>query len=331
MDTSTLRDVLAKVAARLQAHRDLYQANETAVREQIVLPILRSLGWDIENPDEVHPEERSDVGSPDYTLKSSDRAVLTIEVKKTQVDVTQPGALEQAHRYASAKGVGLCLATNGEAWVLARSFEEGRDLRGRILWQVLLSDGTIDAAISKLAFIAKSNVGSIDNFVRLQDRMLEEWEHLLEDPVELVSTLVNLLRKRLGADGQQLPYQGFVEDFVSQRVREMLDEEHAEPDATAAATAATGDSSVPRRGSAAEILVAAAEKAIRERRLGPTDSIESGHSRYLVSPRPTHKHGRGFFNPRRLSNGLYLETHSSIDNAKRQAAIIDGYGRGRGR
>lgn len=328
---ASLRSALAKAAHRLQEHRAVYHRNETAVSQQIVLPVLRSLGWDVESPDEVHPEDRSEVGSPDYTLRADGRALVTIEVKNSSVDVAVPGALEQAHRYASAKGVRLCLATNGETWVLARSFEEGRDLRGRVLWEVLLTESTIDAVAQKLTLIARTNVANIDDFVRAQDRVESEWEQLLGEPAALVSSLVDLIETRLtsGAQRPRLPYDGFVEDYVSQRVREMLapldpPSEAAQPTGeNAKATSPAPSYGRVRDNSAAGILVEAAERALREGRLLPSNAIESGHTRYLVNSRPVHKNGKPFFSPRPLSKGLYIETHASLETARRQAALLN--------
>jgi len=333
-----LRSDLAKASQRLQAHRGVYEANETAVREQIVLPILRSLGWDTESPDDVHPEARSDVGSPDYTLKSNDRGVVIIEVKNAAVDVAQPGALEQAHRYASAKGVGLCLATNGAIWVLARSFEEGRDLRGRIVWQALLSEGTVDDVAQKLSFIAKANVASINTYVELQDEIAQLWQNLLEEPAELVTMFVTLLKARLPNAADRLPYEGFIENHVEQRVREMLDGGFSQPmpsgeeEEVAPATGERRGFNAPvRQKSCAEILVDAAERAIKDGRLLPTDTMDSGPARYLIGAKPIHKNGKDFFNPRRLSNGLYIETHHSREQARKLASKIDARRRrGRG-
>lgn len=329
---AALRAALARAAHRLQEHLVVYEKNETAVREQIILPILRSLGWDTESPKEVHPEDRSDVGSPDYTLRSDGRSVVTIEVKKRAVDVALPGALEQAHRYASAKGVGLCLATNGESWVLARSFEEGRDLRGRILWQALLSEGTIDDVAKKLSFVARANVANIDEFVQLQDRIATEWDQLLDEPAPLVASLVGLLNERIGKASERLPYAGFIEDYVSQRVREMTDgtqdagtTEVFEPESGSSSTGVTGIGSGFRRGTVASILLDAAERALKEGRLLSNDTIETGHTRFLVSARPIHKNGRQFLSPRRLSNGLYIETHSSVANAMRHADLLNAH------
>ena len=86
----------------------------------------------------------------------------------------------------------------------------------------MLSEGTIDSVIQKLSFVAGqgANVGSIGTFVRLQDRIAEEWENLLvSHPGDLVAMLVKLLKDRLPNAPTDQPYEGFVEDYVRQRVR----------------------------------------------------------------------------------------------------------------
>src|SRR5438034_8130057 len=99
-DLSSIRVALERLVPKIRQHYDLYARNEAAVREHLVLPVLRALGWDTENPDDVHPEHRNATGSADYTLKVRSTPVVTIEVKKGDTDVAEPGALEQAHRYA---------------------------------------------------------------------------------------------------------------------------------------------------------------------------------------------------------------------------------------
>ncbi|ACL24988.1 hypothetical protein [Chloroflexus aggregans] len=80
-------------------------------------------------------------------------------------------------------------------------------------------------------------------------------------------------------------------------------------------------------GTVAEKLVAAAERAIREGRIDRSTKIETGHIRYLVNDEPVHQDGTPFFAPRRLSNGLYIETHTSNRQADQQVELLDHYNR----
>jgi hypothetical protein len=63
-----LKETLEMVVERMKKHRSFYEQNEMAVRNQIVNPILRTLGWNPENPEEVQPNVFTEEGVPDYSL-----------------------------------------------------------------------------------------------------------------------------------------------------------------------------------------------------------------------------------------------------------------------
>jgi len=62
------RETLEMVVRKIKRYRSFYEQNETAVRHQLVNPILRSLGWNPENPEEVQPNISTEEGIPDYAL-----------------------------------------------------------------------------------------------------------------------------------------------------------------------------------------------------------------------------------------------------------------------
>lgn len=63
-----IKDTIETVVERIKKYRPLYEQGEMAVREGIVNPILRSLGWDPENPEEVQHNVSTEEGIPDYSL-----------------------------------------------------------------------------------------------------------------------------------------------------------------------------------------------------------------------------------------------------------------------
>jgi len=72
-------DLLAKIKQYLQ--QGAYE-NETHVRETIVRPILRELGWDIEDPQQLQPEYRLKDGTRlDYGVVIDGKLWVIIEVK----------------------------------------------------------------------------------------------------------------------------------------------------------------------------------------------------------------------------------------------------------
>ena len=48
------KDALEKIINRIKEHKDYYNQNEMAVRNQIINPVLRVFGWDPEIADHPH-------------------------------------------------------------------------------------------------------------------------------------------------------------------------------------------------------------------------------------------------------------------------------------
>ena len=77
-----IKDVIEMVVERIKKNRTPYEQSEIQVRESIVNPILRGLGWNPENPDEVQHNVSTEEGIPDYSLLKNNKKVLFIEAKK---------------------------------------------------------------------------------------------------------------------------------------------------------------------------------------------------------------------------------------------------------
>ena len=63
-----LKETIEMVLENVGKHRDLYEKSEESVRYQIINPILRGLGWNPENPEEVQLNITTEEGVPDYLL-----------------------------------------------------------------------------------------------------------------------------------------------------------------------------------------------------------------------------------------------------------------------
>ena len=75
-----LKETLEMVVERMKKYRSLYEQNEMAVRSQIIEPILRGLGWDVESPEEVQPNVSTEEGIPDYSLLKGDKRYIQISL-----------------------------------------------------------------------------------------------------------------------------------------------------------------------------------------------------------------------------------------------------------
>ncbi|RLG38598.1 MAG: hypothetical protein DRN91_02240 [Candidatus Alkanophagales archaeon] len=77
MKAEMLEATLKMAVERMRNYRRFYEQNEMAVRDQIINPILRGLGWDPESPEEVLPNVSTDEGIPDYTLMKNEKKVCS--------------------------------------------------------------------------------------------------------------------------------------------------------------------------------------------------------------------------------------------------------------
>jgi len=80
-------------------------------------------------------------------------------------------------------------------------------------------------------------------------------------------------------------------------------------------------------GSVAQILTETAEYLVRHHLLRPEDcpiqiTSGTGASRYLINTQPRHKNGAHFMRPRRISSGLYVETHCNREASMQYAARL---------
>lgn len=80
----------------------------------ILLPILRALGWDDSDPDQVIPEYAKAGRRVDFALCGSPgRPSLFVEVKGVGRAVEGD---RQLFEYAFHEGIPLCLLTDGREW-----------------------------------------------------------------------------------------------------------------------------------------------------------------------------------------------------------------------
>lgn len=98
--------------------------SEAAVSQGIVLPILRELNWDADNPMVVRPEYSAGRGRVDFALcERSGSPKVFIEVKGLGGETED--AVEQVMQYAFRAGVRIVVLTDGGTWSVYLPAEEG--------------------------------------------------------------------------------------------------------------------------------------------------------------------------------------------------------------
>jgi type I restriction-modification system DNA methylase subunit len=108
-----LSALLAKFERELAAHK-IREYNEEAAKTAFIQPLLKDvLGWDVNDRDEVSPEEKISRGRVDYGLKIGNKIKIFIEAKPPKADLNRH--IEQAIRYGyNRKGVPFVLLTDFE-------------------------------------------------------------------------------------------------------------------------------------------------------------------------------------------------------------------------
>ena len=107
---------LQTLAAEIRRKRR-YAKNEAATRSYLVDPFIQTLGYNVQNPDDVEPEFTADLVSysekVDYALKQNGKPIILVEVKPATVSLTHEHT-KQLQRYFSTKlDVQIGILTNG--------------------------------------------------------------------------------------------------------------------------------------------------------------------------------------------------------------------------
>jgi hypothetical protein len=331
---NNLNEVLTPIIEKIKKFRPLYEQNEMAVREQIVNPILRGLGWNPENPEEVQPNVSTEEGIPDYSLMKDGRKILFVEAKKVSVDIEQREVIRQLAKYSFSEGTKYGVLTNGAVWILIRSFEEGTSLTERIVWKADLENEELPAVSRKIVTISKTNIEHIEVLVKKAQILDEIWQSLLDEPEEMIKGLMPVVKSIISQGYPDYQFEDTeIEDLLKERIKEIISgpsEDETLYDTSIESISWRRES--PRKmklkgevfeiQNSYEILVNTANWLIKNGKLKLSDCpVGIGPKRYLVNKEPKHKYGDAFRAPKKLSNGLWIETHystaSCINYAKR--------------
>ena len=134
MNINALRQAQDRIAEAIKAlkktrneHEEYLKPIETRTRQLLIDPMLEVLGWDVQNPAQVHLEYKGTSGKPDYALFSHGNVVALIEAKKLEIPLARI-KVEQVIKYARDRALTslkFVVWTNGDHWQIW-SIEEDR-------------------------------------------------------------------------------------------------------------------------------------------------------------------------------------------------------------
>ena len=122
MALDNLKETIETLRERIQVHRAYLAGHETRTRQVLIDPMLRALGWDIENLDSVQLEHtKTKKEWIDYALMGSTGPIAVIEAKALGKPL-EDKATDQAIIYAHRANIPYMIVSDGDHW---RMFASG--------------------------------------------------------------------------------------------------------------------------------------------------------------------------------------------------------------
>lgn len=118
-----LEKAIARVRTRIEKHGQSRSMNEQSTKSALIEPILRALGWDVEDVDEVvHEYRRKQQDNPvDFAMMVVRVPRLFLEAKALRRSLDDPKWIKQALGYASVAGVQWVVLSNGDEYRIYNS------------------------------------------------------------------------------------------------------------------------------------------------------------------------------------------------------------------
>ncbi|MGB3813936.1 MAG: type I restriction endonuclease [Shinella sp.] len=188
---STIEESLRAISERVKSHSST-MATEEAVKTAVVLPFLRSLGYDVFDPTEVVPEFTADaVGKKgekvDYAIKIDGEIRILIECKPISVQLEKKH-LDQLFRYFTVTNAKFAILTNGRTFNFYTDLEAPNKLDTRPFFVFDISDfnSTIVAELRKFekgSFDVSAILATAER-LKYTSGIKQEISKLIEEPSE---------------------------------------------------------------------------------------------------------------------------------------------------
>jgi Restriction Enzyme Adenine Methylase Associated/Type I restriction enzyme R protein N terminus (HSDR_N) len=156
-NVSPLRQALDEISERVERYR-AEQMGEQNTKATLIVPVLRALGWNVEDLDEVHLEYRGvPVDKPvDYALLLQRKPVLFIEAKALGGNLADRKWASQIVSYAAVAGVEWVVLTNGDEYRIYNALSE-HDVEDKLFRSVRVS-GDLAEAEDALRLLTKDEL-----------------------------------------------------------------------------------------------------------------------------------------------------------------------------
>lgn len=195
-----LLDVVSLIRERIAAYRGR-GIGEQNTKAGLVAPLLRVLGWDVEDLREVHLEyrRRPNDNPVDYALLIQGAPRMFVEAKALDGNLDDQRWANQIMGYAVVAGVRWVVLTNGDEYRLYNS-HASVPVEEKLFQQVRISEEATNPE-ETLALLSKESIAELEalwqeNFV---DRQVQAALNSLFEP-EADDVIIRVLRRRLPDD-----------------------------------------------------------------------------------------------------------------------------------
>ncbi len=275
-----LYKAVREVNKKISSYRDLFK-HKPYVREILVEPILRVLGWDPSNPDSVLPGAKAIIGNReltiDFLLRNNNGFIGAVFVE----EYGSPLVIDKYYPLIGSrefKNVKYIIVTDGARWEVY-SYNKTHI----ISINLLLGLGTIDEVLEKLDGLLKLlNYRVISGeflFIQRRTTMEKELEEAEEPRVKCIS------------------------------IRRYDREKHGFP-----IRIELPDGTIIRENTWRGYLYRFAKWLIENNYITTKDlpvMLPSADFRYIINDKPVHSNGDRFRAPKLLKKGFFIELHAS--------------------
>ena len=159
MALDDLKETIETLRERIQAHRPYLAGYETRTRQALIDPMLRALGWDVEDPNAVELEYGINrQNRVDYVLMGNEGRIAMIEAKSLERSLDD-NVIDQVLKYAHKAVIPYIVVSNGDHWQMSEVFRQATP-KDRILMEFQLTkDEPYACALQALA-LWRSNLAS---------------------------------------------------------------------------------------------------------------------------------------------------------------------------
>ena len=116
--------VILESRRKIARFQENLEGNEAQTRVILIDPMLRVLGWDVSNPEEVALETGRGTGVADYALKDRRSGVPLMIVEAKSLNKRLDEAHDQVAEYCVAQDINNAIVTDGNDWILL-GFDDG--------------------------------------------------------------------------------------------------------------------------------------------------------------------------------------------------------------